>query len=112
MPLHRANALERTGRVADDCRDEVPAWPVPLDQWDFSIFNRDEILALLLTPSSDPTIWLVAVALADGFGSGWAGAWYGPVTNLGSQSKCSESRSRGPIFASLLAPAQVSAKAV
>lgn len=72
MQLHHANTLEII--------DTVP-WPVTLDRSDFSPSNRDEVLALL-APSghSKPTIWLVAVALAGGFGLGWAGAWYAPAT--------------------------------
>jgi hypothetical protein len=81
MRLHRASTLERSGALADDGRGESATWPVTLDQWDFSTPHRDEVMALL-TPSRDPrrTIWLVAAALAGGFGLGWAGAWYGPAT--------------------------------
>lgn len=72
MQLHHANTLEII---------EAVPWPVTLDRSDFSPSNRDEVLALL-APSghSKPTIWLVAVALAAGFGLGWAGAWYAPAT--------------------------------
>ncbi|SDG44472.1 hypothetical protein SAMN05216338_1001326 [Bradyrhizobium sp. Rc2d] len=79
MQLHHANTLERIAPVADQGSGEV-AWPVTLDQSDFSTSNRDEILALL-EPSRHPkrTTWLVVAALAGGFGLGWAGAWYGPA---------------------------------
>lgn len=72
MQLHHANTLEII---------ETVPWPVTLDRSDFSPSNRDEVLALL-GPSghSKPTIRLVAVALAAGFGLGWAGAWYAPAT--------------------------------
>ncbi len=68
MQLHHANTLDVI---------ETVVWPVTLDRSDFSTSNRDEVLALL-APSghSKPTIWLVALALAGGFGLGWAGARY------------------------------------
>lgn len=79
--MHHANTLEIIETVADQNSGEVATWPVTLGRSDFSPSNRDEVLALL-APSghSKPTIWLVAVALAGGFGLGWAGAWYAPAT--------------------------------
>lgn len=81
MQLHHANTLERIETVADQATGEVATWPVTHGRSDFSPSNRDEVLALL-APSghSKPTIWLVAVALAAGFGLGCAGAWYAPAT--------------------------------
>lgn len=81
MQLHHANTLEIIDTVADQGSGEVATWPVTLGRSDFSPSNRDEVLALL-APSghSKPSIWLVAVALAGGFGLGWAGAWYAPAT--------------------------------
>ncbi|TYL86535.1 hypothetical protein FXB40_41870 [Bradyrhizobium rifense] len=79
MQFHHANTLERIEVIADRGHGEV-AWPVTLDQLDFSTSNRKEIQALL-APSghSKSRIWVVAVAVFGGFGSGWAGAWYGPA---------------------------------
>ncbi|WP_194389616.1 hypothetical protein [Bradyrhizobium sp. CCBAU 51765] len=79
MQFRHANTLERIEAVADRGHGEV-AWPVTLDQLDFSTCNRDEIQALL-APSghSKSAIWVVAVALVGGFGFGWAGAWYAPA---------------------------------
>ncbi len=81
MQLYHANTLEIIEKVADQGSGEVATWPITLDQSNFLTSNRDEVLALL-APSGHPkrTIWLVAVALAGGFGLGWAGAWYGPAT--------------------------------
>lgn len=81
MQLHHAKTLDIIETVADQGSGEVAMWPVTLGRSDFSPSNRDEVLALL-APSgpSKPTIWLVAVALAGGFGLGWAGAWYAPAT--------------------------------
>ena len=66
--------------VADHGSGEVATRPVTLDRLDFSTSTRDEVLALL-APSgpSKPTIWLVVLASAGGFGLGWAVAWYGPA---------------------------------
>lgn len=81
MQLHHANTLEIIETVAAQGSGDVATWPVTHGRLDFSPSNRDEVLALL-APSghSKPTIWLVAVALAGGFGLGWAGAWYAPAT--------------------------------
>ncbi|MGX1166123.1 hypothetical protein AB7M16_002389 [Bradyrhizobium sp. USDA 372] len=80
MQLHHANTLDRIVTVANHGNGAVAARPVTFDQSDFSTSTRDEVLALL-APSgpSKPTIWLVVVALAGGFGLGWVGAWYGPA---------------------------------
>lgn len=83
MQLHHANTLEIIETVADQGSGEVATWPVTLGRSDFSPSSRDEVLALLVPSGhSKPTIWLVAVALAGGFGLGWAGAWYAPATIL------------------------------
>jgi len=80
MQLHHANTFESSVTVADHGSGEVAVRPVTFDHLDFAASTRDEVLALL-APSghSIPTTWLVMVALAGGFGLGWAGAWYGPA---------------------------------
>lgn len=81
MQLHHAKTLDVIETVADQGSGEVATWPVTHGRLDFSPSNRDEVLGLLAANGhSKPTIWLVAVALAGGFGLGWAGAWYAPAT--------------------------------
>jgi hypothetical protein len=83
MQLHQAKTLEMIELAGDEGSSEVPTQPATLDPWDFSTPNRDEVLGLL-KPDGDRkrTIWLVAGALAAGFGLGWAGgfSWRGHAT--------------------------------
>jgi hypothetical protein len=76
MHLHQAKTLEKIEQAGDEGSSEVLTQPATLDPWDFSIPNRDEVLGLL-KPDGDRkrTIWLVAGALAAGFGLGWAGGF-------------------------------------
>ncbi|QOZ44550.1 hypothetical protein XH89_14445 [Bradyrhizobium sp. CCBAU 53340] len=80
MQLDHANSLVRIKAAADHDGCQV-ATPVNLDRWNFSTSDRDEVLALLRqSDRSKPIFRLVLIALASGFGLGWAGAWYGPAT--------------------------------